>query len=1716
MKQRTCGTQYRDNDFRAWFMGHGPQLAGYRRLTIVSLKRFVSLLTAFLFAFSMILSPVFAEVVTVDGGTIDINTQDNVTNWNVTGNPVWNVPEFNVAAGSTYNITGLGEGSSLALLVGGGSATNIFGTLNLSNLDFILQNIYGINIGASGLINVRNASFIGTTLPLNLDATNFLTHQYLFEGDQGLITNEGRIVGHDAALVALVANAIENRGTIDVPMGHVALAAGDMVTVGISRDGMVSIGVDEATANELGLKDQLKNSGSITADGGKVSLTAKAIDGLFEKAINIGSEPQATAVIRSADGIIEFVATGDIVNSGELGAGGGAIEIDTEGIIENKGTLRADLFREHGYTFKTSGHLEVLEGYYDNTDLAADFSGAVAGGTHNDVNFTFSDVCVISSAAVFNATNDITFTAGSKVTLGGDTTLNADSDATGTGSIRMAQTSEIAGAGHDLTLKASGTSTLGKIAGIEDMVLGSQTDAGATYRVRNLVTMTGDLTVDANATLTGGYSVTVGGGDVTGDGTINMTGGTFTVVGDGSFGGSNDWTFWELQFGDGTTEGATQKSGANKITALTELKIQLKHTLKAGSSSWDLSWGGGYLTDVIQIVSGASYTLALLSSGIVKSWGYNHCGQLGDGTTEPRYAPVTVSGLSGVVSISAGYAHALALLSDGTVVGWGLNEYGQVGDNSTKNRFVPVAISGLSGVIAISAGYIHSLAVLSDGSVKGWGYNGWGQIGDGTTETRLMPVDVPLLSDVGAVAVAAGHYHSMVLMSDGTIESWGKNWDGQLGNGTTDDSLVPVIVSGLSNLSEGVKVSEISVGEYHSMALLSDGTVMSWGSNRSGQLGDGTRINKSSPSAIPGLSGVVSISAGYNSPMVLLSDGTVLCWGGYEEEMEYYGGATYPWQSLSPVKIDSISDVTKIAAGSSGFFVAPSDGTVWGWGDWMLGNNTRNFSTDPVQVLNGIPTTALTDISKISAGRRHNLALKSDGSRVYAWGGNNLGQLGNETTNDAITPVQVLSEDGDGYLSDVYDIAAGGDFSLALMLDGTVRAWGHNSSGQLGNGSTTSSLKPVTVLSLSGVTAIAAGSSHALALLSDKTLWSWGSNSSGQLGDGTTENRTSPFRISDLSNVSIIAAGGSHSLALLEDHSVWSWGSNSSGQLGDGTQINRWLPTDITTFFNLSDGINVIDLSAGPEHSMALLSGGTVMSWGENWQGRLGDGTGGDRYTPVAVAGLSGCVAIDAGYHHSLALLSNGNLMVWGGDSWGMLGQGRSVAAQYNPVTVPSLSSGNVMAVSSMGFHSLALLSDGTVVSWGNNELGQIGNSSFENVYTPTPVLALLRAPLNIVENRILNESGEWVVEDRLDEQNSTFLYTGDYAFGRVTFTEIADVQYNNLVLKYHLDDYILPVTYRGENAGKAPTMEDLGGMASGRVEVLGEEQPRPEIDLEAAQKQLEWNIKHMQDLTARFGDQMMRPFGSFFDPSNALRFDTNVSVIEGAVYVIGGDNVMNLLGAGDFEKVEFRMPREFRDEVAKETVKAAVPVSEEPSGSELPGAEGLAPVLPAAQPVVEEPLELKVRPRDVMWDPKPFVAAQNLPRNRDSITDKSRYGTVENADKDVFMRIPGGEWQPVTNGMVILPGDEIRTAPGASVTLVLDEGKTGTVEIREGSLFRINRSEIDPKTGDKTTLLDLAVGKLLAQVEKLQGDSRFEVRTPQALTGVRGTIFEVEVKPKS
>ncbi len=340
-------------------------------LSLVVFKKAVALVTAFAFVWSMCITPVMAETIKVDGGSIDVNVQDNTTNWNVTGNPVWNVPEFNVPTGNIYNIAGLNQNASLALLVNGGNVSNIFGTMNLSNLDFILQNIAGINIGSTGMINLNNASLLASTLPLNLDATQFLAHDYQFGGQGGFLMNNGKIVGTNADLVAMISNALENRGVIEVPMGTVALAAGNTVTVGISPDGMVSIGVDEATANSMGLRDQIKNTGTITADGGRVLLSAKALDGLFENAINLPSGTNANSIVRANNGSVEFESIGEIRNEGLVEAANGEIDIDTflRSFI-NTGTLKAyqgDIKLSAGQSVYNEQLIEAVNGKVEIT-----------------------------------------------------------------------------------------------------------------------------------------------------------------------------------------------------------------------------------------------------------------------------------------------------------------------------------------------------------------------------------------------------------------------------------------------------------------------------------------------------------------------------------------------------------------------------------------------------------------------------------------------------------------------------------------------------------------------------------------------------------------------------------------------------------------------------------------------------------------------------------------------------------------------------------------------------------------------------------------------------------------------------------------------------------------------------------------------------------------------------------------------------------------------------------------------------------------------------------------------------------------------------------------------------------------------------------------------------------------------------------------------------
>jgi alpha-tubulin suppressor-like RCC1 family protein len=284
---------------------------------------------------------------------------------------------------------------------------------------------------------------------------------------------------------------------------------------------------------------------------------------------------------------------------------------------------------------------------------------------------------------------------------------------------------------------------------------------------------------------------------------------------------------------------------------------------------------------ITQIAAGVWHSLALTSDGRVLAWGDNEYGQLGDGTTTSSNTPVEVALPEGVTvtQIAIGHHYSLAVTSDGRGLGWGWNGYGELGDGTTTSRDTPVEVALPAGVTItqISGQYVHSLAVTSDGRALAWGWNGQGELGDGTTTQRLTPIEAALPPGVTVTQVAAGGNQSLALTSDGGALAWGWNGYGQLGDGTTTDRYTPVPVA----LPPGVTLTEVAYGSVQALALTSDGRALAWGYNAHGQLGDGTTTDRYTPVpvALPDGVTVTQISGGLNHSLALTSDRRALAWG---------------------------------------------------------------------------------------------------------------------------------------------------------------------------------------------------------------------------------------------------------------------------------------------------------------------------------------------------------------------------------------------------------------------------------------------------------------------------------------------------------------------------------------------------------------------------------------------------------------------------------------------------------------------------------------------------------------------------------------------------------------------------------------------------------------------------------------------------------------------
>jgi alpha-tubulin suppressor-like RCC1 family protein len=395
------------------------------------------------------------------------------------------------------------------------------------------------------------------------------------------------------------------------------------------------------------------------------------------------------------------------------------------------------------------------------------------------------------------------------------------------------------------------------------------------------------------------------------------------------------------------------------------------------------------------------------------------------------------------------------------------------------------------------------------------------------------------------------------------------------------------------------------------------------------------------------------------------------------------------------------AEVVSIWGGARGTVVLKSDGTVWTWGANFggklgVGSMTLTRTNVPTEVHGPGDVGLLNSIVAIMGGEAHNIAIRSDGT-VWGWGQNSLGQLGNGTTNDSATPVQV----GLGCnppLTSVTKLGGRTYWNLAVKSDGTVWAWGMDSFGQVGNGtvtplSTTQITVPVQVSNsqpggaIHSPVQVSCGYTYGVALLTNGTVWTWGTGPNGELGNGTSgtlATNYTPGQVIGLSNITAISSGWKHILALKSDGTVWAWGKNLSGELGDGTTQNRSLPVQV---LNLS---NVVSISGGDYNSAALKSDGTVWKWGLDDVGELGNGTA------------------DGNPHAFASQVSS--------DEFG---------AGFN----------KVVKVAARDYHNIAVKADGSVWMWGANDQGQCGDGTYTDAWKPVPVVGLgarVAKPLNL------------------------------------------------------------------------------------------------------------------------------------------------------------------------------------------------------------------------------------------------------------------------------------------------------------------------------------------------------------------------------------------------
>ncbi len=698
----------------------------------------------------------------------------------------------------------------------------------------------------------------------------------------------------------------------------------------------------------------------------------------------------------------------------------------------------------------------------------------------------------------------------------------------------------------------------------------------------------------------------------------------------------------------------------------------------------DENCSGGVVVDLLDVTTPAESQSLVARYGGFTSMNHSFSAQWIPAGGPPSCSLLTTKATEGTASgfskIYTGSTTTCAITTTGTVQCWGANGSGEVGDGTIIKRATPVTIAGLSNIVEMGVGQAHACALDNVGAVKCWGINSLGSVGDGTNTQRLIPTAVTTLPAASQISV--GSYHTCAIIAGGAVKCWGYNINGQLGDGTVTNRNAPVDVTVAA--VPITNVVQLSLGSNYSCARMNTGTVKCWGNNTKKALADGTIVHQYNPVDIAGLTNVTSIAAGDDYTCARLNNGTVQCWG----------------STLDFPTDQGLTNVTAI---------------------WV--NNTTLYAQQGAQFIRGTPgatpsfaavgidlpshfTTKFTDRS---------CGVLSD-TRARCWGADNV--FGNYHRGDRAAEGQLQTRSVP--LNNVTQVASYAYHSCAVLADKTVRCWGLNTSGQLGNGTTTNTHVPVNP-GLTDVTAVAVGLNHSCAIHTDKTLKCWGLNTSGQLGDNSIIARHTPV-LSTAVNVEAVTLGSTHTCAIITGGTVQCWGANANGQFGDGTTTPSLTPT-------ASLLTNVVSLAAGSNRTCAALATGAVHCAGQSSAGWLGNGVGGNFPTPLTIMAAGNAITKVFSAGAQTCALNTTTLYCWG--QIGTINSGW-------PGVVGKWFSGQTPVDVALGVgHSCAIMSNGNTWCWGDLQFGYRGDevleyerhqNNFIQIDTPTLATQLANA----------------------------------------------------------------------------------------------------------------------------------------------------------------------------------------------------------------------------------------------------------------------------------------------------------------------------------------------------------------------------------------------------